>query len=334
MRPSGWLQVLLGRTLYASGNQDAGLQLYTAVIQRDESNTAALVEYARAYVERARPGEALRLLLKALVTASTDRAARELIGAVVRGPGGLQALCQELGDAVKSGPALAFVATMVKDQGAVEQSVALYYMAVEAAPTMTTYWLNLVHTLEVCNRYQEAFDLCLRFCREHPGLTVGGRYTNAEVAALFDGVTDIYASEYRPGAGAHPGLARTPVWIPNFGAVVRDRADPHLLAGTDPAPGDAAGVAGSACALPSPAAAPPPAQLQRLPPYSADELDLLALHFTMAKILYVAGGLALIPALTDVVERARRGSGPAQSARGPRLFAGPPCAACNVVARA
>ena len=127
-------QVLLGRTLYASGNQDAGLQLYTAVITHDENNTAALVEYARAYVDRSRPAEALRLLLKALVTASTDRAARELIGAVVRGPGGLQALCQELSDAVKSGPALAFVATLVKDQGAVEQSVALYYKAVEAAP--------------------------------------------------------------------------------------------------------------------------------------------------------------------------------------------------------
>ncbi len=295
-------QVLLGRTLYASGNQDAGLQLYTAVIQRDENNTAALVEYARAYVERARPGEALRLLLKALVTASTDKAARDLIGAVVRAPGGLQALCQELAEAVKSGPALAFVATLVKDQGAVEQSVALYYMAVEAAPTMTTYWLNLVHTLEVCNRYQEALDLCLRYCREYPRLTVGGRYTNAEVAAVFDGVTDIYADEFRPGPGTHPGLARTPVWIPNHGAVVRDRADPHLLAGSDPA-----APAGSSSTLPSPAAEPPPAHLQRLPPYSADELDLLALHFTMAKILYVAGGLALIPALTDIVERARRG---------------------------
>ena len=43
------------------------------------------------------------------------------------------------------------MATLIKDYGAVEESVALYYKALELCPEMTTYVLNLVHTLEVCS---------------------------------------------------------------------------------------------------------------------------------------------------------------------------------------
>ena len=41
--------------------------------------------------------------------------------------GGLDVLYKELAEAMKSGPALAFMATMIKDYGAVDESVALYY---------------------------------------------------------------------------------------------------------------------------------------------------------------------------------------------------------------
>jgi hypothetical protein len=41
--------------------------------------------------------------------------------------GGLNVLYKELAEAMKSGPALAFMATMIKDYGAVDESVALYY---------------------------------------------------------------------------------------------------------------------------------------------------------------------------------------------------------------
>lgn len=41
------VKVLIGRSLYASGNQDAAIQLYTNVLQREESNVLALLEYAK-----------------------------------------------------------------------------------------------------------------------------------------------------------------------------------------------------------------------------------------------------------------------------------------------
>jgi hypothetical protein len=77
-------------------------------------------------------------------------ACRACLSSIVKARGGLDVLYAELGDAGKSGPALAFMATLIKDYGAVEESVALYYKALELCPEMTTYVLNLVHTLEVC----------------------------------------------------------------------------------------------------------------------------------------------------------------------------------------
>jgi len=63
---------------------------------------------------------------------------------IVKARGGIDVLFAELGDAANSGPALAFMATLIKDYGAVEQSVTLYYKALAMCPEMTTYVLNLV----------------------------------------------------------------------------------------------------------------------------------------------------------------------------------------------
>jgi hypothetical protein len=70
----------------------------------------------QAYIDRNRVSEALKILLRVLVLESTSKEAREEISRIVKGPGGLGILYQELGDAAKSGAALAFMATLVRFQ--------------------------------------------------------------------------------------------------------------------------------------------------------------------------------------------------------------------------
>ena len=291
------IKVLMAKSLAASGQKDASVQLLTMVLQVNESHVGALLEYARAYKERGRPNEALQILLRVLVHSPNDKDARGQISSIAKAPGGLDVMSSELGEASKSGPALAFMATLVKDYGAVDESVALYYKALEVAPDMTTYILNLVHTLEVCNRYQEAMDLSIKFCKEYGDMTVGGLYKNADVARVMEGCSDIYSSSLR--SGGHPGLKKVVYWVPNLGSVVRDRSDKSDM--PDPS---------QSTALPSPAAKAPAKADQRIPPYSPDELDLLALHFTMVKIMFVTGALALIPQLVEVIEIGRRCDSP------------------------
>ena len=296
--PCDSIQVLMGKVLYASGNQDTAIQLYTNVLQRNEHSTDALREYAKAYVDRQRPKEALRILLRVLVHAPNDNETRGCLSDIIKARGGLDVLFAELGDAASSGPALAFMATLIKDYGAVEEAVVLYYKALAIVPDMNTYVLNLVHTLEVCNRYQEAMDLCVSYCKKHANMRIGSHHTNGQVASLFDGITDLYNRKFKLpflDGTSHPGIKDTVVWVPNYGSVVVAKGQEASVS-----------VEGST-ALPSPAAAAPDKAAQKIPPYSSDELDLMALHFTMVKILYVVGAVALIPGLVKLIEESRRG---------------------------
>jgi microcompartment protein CcmK/EutM len=78
--------------LYASGSQDTAIQLYTQVLQRDEHNLDALREYAKAYIDRRRPNDALRILLRVLVHVPNDADTRKLISEIIQSKGGLNVL--------------------------------------------------------------------------------------------------------------------------------------------------------------------------------------------------------------------------------------------------
>lgn len=49
----------------------------------------------------------------------------------------------------------------------------MYTDAHKENPSNPSYVLNLVHTLEVVFRYQEAFDIIVEFCKKNPKLSVG-----------------------------------------------------------------------------------------------------------------------------------------------------------------
>lgn len=60
-------------------------------------------------------------------------------------------LKDELKQVPSSAPALAFLATIIKDYGAVDESVQLYKDASTLKPDNTSYVLNLVHGYELLN---------------------------------------------------------------------------------------------------------------------------------------------------------------------------------------
>ena len=60
------------------------------------------------------------------------------------------------------------MATIIKDGGAVEQSVALLRLASGVMPNNASYALNLVHGLEICNDYPAAFAAAREFLARSP----------------------------------------------------------------------------------------------------------------------------------------------------------------------
>jgi hypothetical protein len=90
----------------------------------------------------------------------------------------------DLHGASVSAPALVFLAQTIKDFGSVESAVHLYERAHKYAepPQRAHIALNLEHTLEVCYRYQDAFDVIKSYLKENTHKTVVSRVERCERA--------------------------------------------------------------------------------------------------------------------------------------------------------
>lgn len=70
-------------------------------------------------------------------------------------------------------PALAFMALVIKEYGAIDEAIQLYKDAHEDAPDSISYVLNLVHTLEVKLEYQQALEITREYLKRNPDKRVG-----------------------------------------------------------------------------------------------------------------------------------------------------------------
>jgi tetratricopeptide (TPR) repeat protein len=144
------LQVLQIKTMIAKGEKEEALPMIIGLLQKDENNISLLMIYAEMCMLREQPGEAVKVYLRCLVIDSTNVSVRRSLSQTIQRPNGVAIAMQELSDAANSGPALAFMATLVKDYSAIDQSLSLYNRAVDVCPNNPSYSLNLIHTYELC----------------------------------------------------------------------------------------------------------------------------------------------------------------------------------------
>jgi tetratricopeptide (TPR) repeat protein len=192
----------------------------------------------------------------------------------------------ELSTASRSAAALAFIAVIVKDYGAVERASQLYLEAVELKPDSSAYVLNYVHVLEIEFRYQEAVDVIKRFCKNNlPNFEKDSSYGPLileglkQITKLLEVVGDVFEP-------LHSRQMNT------------DIASQKKLTTALVLPKHPSVSPSSSSSLPDPS---PSSTSTSLITYNADELDLLALFFTIAKILYVVGHLTPLPRLTEIL---------------------------------
>jgi tetratricopeptide (TPR) repeat protein len=147
------MHVLEIKILLAKGEYEEALRMVISSLQRDDNNIALLMIYAEMCTMREQLGEAVKVYLRCLVIDSTNVSVRRALSQAIQRPNGVAVAMQELSDAASSGPALAFMATLVKDYSAIDQSLGLYKRAVDVCPNNPSYSLNLIHTHELCYRY-------------------------------------------------------------------------------------------------------------------------------------------------------------------------------------
>jgi tetratricopeptide (TPR) repeat protein len=308
-------KVWLARALYRGNHAERAqaLNIFEKLIAEDEHHIAALTYYAQIAIECGRKGEVIPYLLRALVAAqaagaTTNKGAASyeanilgrppkpaggaeldpqlveliqvLLTDLVMLPDGVKTLFSELHAASSNHAALTFLAQTVKDQGGVTAAIEIYKRALAKceldARGQASLLLNLVHTEELEYRYNEAFGRIRDYMQRNPDLRVG-QLRVGDFAAAIGAIDDVY--DVRLRTNSHPDV---PQWC-EVGKIF-DEGTLHVT-------------------VPDPNAPPP--KKSTATPYPADELQVLALMFTAVKMLYVCGGLQVLPALVNMLEPLR-----------------------------
>lgn len=291
------LQIWLARSLYAQADafdyKQVAIKLFEDSLAQDETHPETLAHYSVVAIDHGQAYNAIPYMLRALVQCTQRKSAGEyvrretsqlvgrLLAKVVGDQQGVEALMGELHGAAMSASALVFLAQTIKDNGSIPSSISLYEKALNIAGDMEkkgNLVLNLVHTQEVCYKYQEAFVRARAFVRESADQRVGGNGVEAKAREFFEiieNITNITAPELRMG---------TADTCPEY------HAPPEIF--------DAQKIQ---VMVPGMDQEKDKAAAKKAPKYSEKELDLLALYFATVKILYVSGALQVIPALVKLL---------------------------------
>ena len=342
------LTIRLAMAHFEAGRHDEAIQLIESVVHRREDHMGGLLAYARAAHERGKRKDAMGILLRAVVLDQNHKPARRRVGIRLREHGGLAALMENFGAPTLSlAPAFAFLATMAKDEGAIDAALHLFSAAARVASAAgftdkdwsaatwggrsaargggdgTTgaswqhkwspgdlsgapplYILNLMHTLELCMRYADAVALAAAFYRDNPALSVEIGASGASSSSalrnsdVLNVIADLVATSGDVALDAYAGWSHswdTTCALPRARIARGGSSTASASADVEAAPAAAAADVAAAAAVAGAAAEHHPVGSSggRVDPALqatiAKELrlDLLAVHFTLVKVLYV-----------------------------------------------
>jgi tetratricopeptide (TPR) repeat protein len=339
-------KIKMADVLYAGGQIGSAITVIQDVLSRGENDhPRALAAYARAAADQDKRQAAIEITMKALVLRTDDKKIRAQLSQLVRGADNVALLLSifahaatgsEAADGTAS--ALAFLATVVKDYGCVDECVTIYERATALAPGSASYALNLMHAYELRLDYGKCLAHALTFAENNSGVCVGrGGKTkkrkekkkekkkgSAETAPLEASCATLARVLRSAGAFTasdkpylrHPGnvgAAPTPSTAESKQTEQPPPPPPlRVIWEPDEHPG---AVVVAATATDKDIAAARQESVQRAnrnnknDPLSEDDLDLLAVFFTVVKVMFVSGRLGgrAMAELVSAVETVRRG---------------------------
>ncbi|KAL0028549.1 hypothetical protein WJX79_000906 [Trebouxia sp. C0005] len=170
------MQVDIVRVLYLMGgsHKDTAAGLIMNVLRSNDHHQSGLIVYAKMASEGGMVRDAVQVLIRVLIRAPDDQEIRLTLAKCLQRPEGMAALRAELDGGGETDAAMAFLATAIKDHGAVPASNMLFRRALELKPSSPSYALNLMHGMELDQDYGKALQLALDFCRATKIETGGG----------------------------------------------------------------------------------------------------------------------------------------------------------------
>ena len=320
-----WLHLdiaaLRAETLFAIGRHIEAADVVNSCMgdANCEKHMGVLLAYSSFAAQYGKIQEAMRSLLKVVVLDQTERKGRRLLSTLLNSENGIKEVQQQLPVGTKSSSAYGLLAMIAKDHSAIPASKAMLEFALGGDPTNVGYLLNLMHVIELQGpgKYAEALTCCESFLAVHGGMvrvgaSNGGGFSSADLLAAMRGEDHNKASGRVTSADQ---VSLVVDWVPGDGEYESPRPD------EDDEAAAARRVYGYARVLPL--CQDPTSKAYYLGDEEEEEksgdkvdedskqlydntsLDLLAVAFTIVKLLYLQGRFDRLPAVYRCVERSR-----------------------------
>ncbi|PRP87532.1 hypothetical protein PROFUN_00743 [Planoprotostelium fungivorum] len=185
------VQLGMGKSMYkTTTHRSAGASIVQKLFQENENDAEVLLEFAQILADQNRKRDALRVCLK-IITLKQDETGRQLLGEIVREEKeGLKWILDEIQPDGKNAVAMVFLASILKNEGAIAEAGELYRIATDADPKNVGFRLSYVHNLEVLNEQKKVFTSTADFCKKNPKLSAGG-LTCHHISSLIEGIEDV-----------------------------------------------------------------------------------------------------------------------------------------------
>lgn len=248
-----------------------------------EEHLGILLAYSSFALPYGKIPEALRAMLKAVTIDQKNKRARKTLTEILVKDDGFAELLEQLAPSPKSAAAYAFIGTIAKEHSAIPQCIGLFSLALKFRPQSASYALNLMHAIEIQGEYESALASIKEFLKMNPSMRAGKKGVSCK--ELLDACDERVVEVSEQG--------RAVLWVDdgNGGYCTIHKISPS--------------PAGTSMLTPDDASTPWHSSNAEKEAYDDDALDLIAIGFTMIKLLYLQGNLQALPALYRTMEPTR-----------------------------
>ncbi|CAM6126427.1 unnamed protein product [Calypogeia fissa] len=286
------LQISSAAALGKQGKVEAADHILKSILAQNAENWDALYEYGTLLFGVGHVKEALKIFLKLLVSKPENKSVRSSVSKAIKDPQGMDILKKQVAVEPSAAPVLAYLASCVKDYGAVEEAIELYVIAIRLSPLSVGYYLSLIHLYEVMYEYLKALGLAISLFGSFPSFSLS-KLQFSDIMPYFEGPNWTESPDNISQQCQFQGLtfqARAEFfrWFDELPAQKQTKV-PGIASDSRYSSGESKRE-GVNCS------------------YDDPQLDGLAVLFTVAKILFVGGALERAQQLARLIEPARLAS--------------------------
>ena len=164
------VQVLLAKGYLLKQQMDMAINILQGVLREDEEHVDALAEYASVLspLGSAHAEEAMNVLLTLIAKNPNDKTIKQKFADACSSTDGMEVLKNVAEKAMQDVVALVFLATSLRDCGAVTEAVDLMEQARKVDPGNAHTILTYVHMLELVDRHREGIATMKDFVHHNP----------------------------------------------------------------------------------------------------------------------------------------------------------------------